>query len=173
MARKFCSAIFAKLEIAPDNYINEEDPRRPAVSPYFNPSRLTSGSMTRYALSLWHIRGLPQSRVHCPATRISLICLENAEGRPEEALSASKRYSNKRKLLFAQHSHSCVEARMHRTCIESLARARGRERERERERSWPGESDIDDNLQSSHQRGFVESSICIINLKGIIRVCRI
>jgi hypothetical protein len=25
MAGKFCSAIFTKLEIAPDNYINEED----------------------------------------------------------------------------------------------------------------------------------------------------
>ncbi|EGI60555.1 hypothetical protein G5I_11266 [Acromyrmex echinatior] len=45
---------------------------------------------------------LPQSRVHRPTTRISLICLENAEGRLEEALSASKRYSNERKLLFTQ-----------------------------------------------------------------------
>ncbi|KYQ58809.1 hypothetical protein ALC60_02457 [Trachymyrmex zeteki] len=45
---------------------------------------------------------LPQSRVHRPTTRISLICLENAEGRLEEALSAPKRYSNERKLLFTQ-----------------------------------------------------------------------
>ncbi|KYN01510.1 hypothetical protein ALC62_07692 [Cyphomyrmex costatus] len=43
---------------------------------------------------------LPQLRVHRPTTRISLICLENAEGRLEEALSAPKRYSNERKLLF-------------------------------------------------------------------------
>lgn len=57
----------------------------------------------RYALSTaLSSLALLQLRVHRPTMRISLICLENAEDGPEEALSAPKRYSNKRKLLFAQ-----------------------------------------------------------------------
>lgn len=61
------------------------------------------GSMMRYALSTaLSIFALPQLRLRCPTTRNSLICLENAEGRLEEALSAPKRYSNECKLLFTQ-----------------------------------------------------------------------
>lgn len=62
------------------------------------------GLMMRYALSTAPLLyALPQLRVQRPTTRISLICLENAEGRPEEALTAPKCYSNERKLLFTQH----------------------------------------------------------------------
>lgn len=39
-----------------------------------------------------------------PGTRISLICPGNAEGRPEEALSAPKCCSNERKLLFTRRN---------------------------------------------------------------------
>lgn len=73
----------------------------------------------RYALSTaLSSFALLQLRVHRPTMRISLICLENAEGGPEEALSAPKRYSNERKLLFAQR---CSVAQLHTgfLCIES------------------------------------------------------
>lgn len=53
-----------------------------------------------------------------PRTRISLICVENAEGRPEEALSAPKCRSNERKLLFTRDS--CAALSLENVSLESL-----------------------------------------------------